>query len=64
MEYDIILSAISQLGFPVAVCLGCFWFINKMQDNHREDLKNMTDAVNNNTLVMQKLLDNMEASNK
>lgn len=62
MEYEVLISFVQQLGFPIAVCIGCFWYINKLNDNHKEEIKAMSDAVNNNTIVMQKLVDKMEAT--
>lgn len=56
---EILSPFISQVGFPIVVCVGCFWYINKLNDNHAAEMKQMSEAVNNNTLVMQKLLDKM-----
>lgn len=64
MDYTGLATMIQQVGFPIAVCIGCFWYINKTQDAHREEMKSMSDAVNNNTLVMQKLVDKLEADSK
>ena len=37
-----------------------FWYINKRDDIHKEEINKLSEAVNNNTLVMQKLLDRLE----
>lgn len=42
MDINIIVSAISQIGFPIAAFLLLFWLV-------KEDLKQLTEAVNNNT---------------
>lgn len=60
MEVDTVLSIITQIGFPIAVCLIAFWYINKMQTEHKEEMIKMSDAINNNTLVMQKLIDKLD----
>lgn len=52
-----ITQIITQIGFPVAVCLICFWYINKIQEDHKAEMEKMSEAINNNTLVMQKLID-------
>lgn len=50
-------SIITQIGFPIAVCLICFWYIKKIQEDHKAEIDKMSEAINNNTLVMQRLLD-------
>lgn len=50
-------SIITQIGFPIAVCLICFWYIKKIQEDHKAEMDKMSEAINNNTLVMQRLLD-------
>ena len=50
-------SIITQIGFPIAVCLICFQYIKKIQEDHKAEMDKMSEAINNNTLVMQRLLD-------
>ena len=57
MDVNSIVQIISQIGFPIAVCLICFWYIKKMQDDHKEEMNKMSEAIHNNTMVMQKLVD-------
>lgn len=54
-----IVSIITQLGFPVAMCLLLFWYITKKDEAHKEEIDKMSEAVNNNTIVMQKLIDKL-----
>lgn len=54
-----VVQGVAQLGFPVAVCLICFWYINKMQESHRDEINKLSEALANNTLVMQKLVDRL-----
>ena len=60
MELSVITDLISGVGFPIAVCLICFWYINKMQEQHKAETDKLAEALNNNTLVMQKLINNLE----
>lgn len=60
MDFGSITQAISSLGFPIAVCLICFWYINKRDEQHKAEIDKLSEAVNNNTLVMQKLADRLE----
>jgi hypothetical protein len=59
---------VSTLGFPIAMCIGACFFIKYLFDSftkqqeelrkeHREEVAKMTEALNNNTLVLQKLID-------
>lgn len=75
MSWDAIMQLIGSGLFPIAACLGMAWFFNKVNDNyrqdikelqatHREETKSLTEAVNNNTLVIQRLLDKMEDDSK
>lgn len=59
MDVTAIVQVISSLGFPIAVCLICFWYINKLEERHTDEVQKLTDALNNNTLMMQKLCDRM-----
>ena len=59
MDVQTITTIISTVGFPIAVCLVCFWYINKQNERHKEETDKLTEALNNNTLVMQKLVDKL-----
>lgn len=61
MDVQTVTTIISTVGFPIAVCLVCFWYINKMQEQHKAETDKLAEALNNNTLVMQKLIDNLES---
>lgn len=48
-----VVSIVSQVGFPIAACVALYVMITKtMQKN--------TDAINNNTNIMTKLVDKLE----
>lgn len=64
MDMATISQLISTIGFPIAVCLICFWYINKMQEQHRSEIGELTKALNNNTQVMQHLADMISGSNR
>lgn len=60
MDVNAITQLISNIGFPVAVCLICFWYINKQSEEHKAEIDELTKALNNNTLVMQRLADSLK----
>lgn len=59
MDVQAITNIITTVGFPIAVCLLCFWYINKMQEQHKAETDKLAEALNNNTLVMQQLVDKL-----
>lgn len=71
MDIQTIATLIGTLGFPIVACCGMAYFFAKVNDNYRSDIKEiqathkeeisgMTEAINNNTLVIQKLVDKMD----
>lgn len=60
MDMQNVATLIGSLGFPIVACIMLFWYINKRDDIHKEEINKLSEAVNNNTLVMQKLLDRLE----
>ena len=59
MDMQGITTLIGTLGFPIAVCLVCFWWINKRETQHKEEIDKLAEAVKNNTVVMHKLVDRL-----
>lgn len=59
MDFNTVTQFIGTLGFPIAVCLICFWYINKREEQHKEELTQLSAAITNNTIVMQKLVDSL-----
>ena len=55
-----ILNAICQVGFPIVVAGAMFWKMNKQDGDHKEEMQKVTEAINNNTLALQKLIDKIE----
>lgn len=60
---DNILQAISTVGFPIALTLILLWYIYDSSNKHKEEIDKMSEALNNNTLALTKLLDRMERDN-
>ena len=52
-----IVSAIRDLGFPIAVALGLWVQNNNMIKQHAEEMKAITGAINNNTFALTELKD-------
>lgn len=60
MDLTNIVSIISSVGFPIAAALGLFWYMTKQDENHKEEVKELRQAIENNTLVITRLVDKME----
>lgn len=52
-----VIKLIQTLGFPIAVAIALFWQNTKMQDQHKEEMSKITEALNNNTLALTELKD-------
>lgn len=59
LDINTVTQFVSTLGFPIAVCLICFWYINKREEQHKDEVTELAKAINNNTIVMQKLVDRL-----
>nr|DAR62124.1 MAG TPA: YvrJ protein family protein [Caudoviricetes sp.] len=61
-----ILQAITTVGFPIVMCLCLAWYCMKLDESHKAETDKFTIALNENTLILQKLCDilNVERSDK
>ena len=59
MDASSIVTVISQVGFPIAMCLVMAWYVKYTNDQHKEEIDKITEALNNNTLAVQKLCERM-----
>ena len=68
---DVFIQVVSTLGFPIACCIACGWYvkyitdknreqIDKIMEQHQSEMKEVTQALNNNTLASTKLTDYMK----
>lgn len=64
MDFNVIISAIGSLGFPIVMAIVMVWMFIKFTDNYRADVKSMVDAVNNNTMAIQRLIDKIDKEDK
>ena len=59
VDMDAIVSLFSNLAVPVACLIATFYLWNKEREDHKAEQKELTEAISNNTLVMQKLVDKL-----
>lgn len=53
---QMVITAISTVGFPIVMCCALFWKMDKQDKEHKEEMNKSTEAINNNTVVLQKLM--------
>lgn len=63
MDANTIVQLIGSLGFPIVCCIALFWRMIKSDENHKTEIDKLTDALNNNTLVLQQLSDLLRGKN-
>lgn len=67
-----IVSVISAVGFPIVAAIGCGYFVKwqyeqnlkqqeEMRKEHKEEVAKMTEAINNNNTLLQRLLDKFDS---
>ena len=67
-----IVSVISAVGFPIVAAIGCGYFVKwqyeqnlkqqeEMRKEHKEEVAKMTEAINNNNTLLQRILDKFDS---
>ena len=64
MDFATIVSAVSAVGFPIVFCLILYKTMLDQNRQHKEESDKLTEAIHNNTLVIQKLVDKLDADGK
>lgn len=54
-ELNIVIQAISTVGFPIVMCGIMFWFLNKEQENHKAEMVELKDVISENNQVLAAL---------
>lgn len=68
---DDVVNVVSTLGFPIAMCIGACFFImylfdtsnkqmEEMRKEHKEEVANMSRAIENNTIALTKLYEKLD----
>lgn len=57
MDYSAISDIVSNFGFPIAVAVAMFWYVNKQDERHREEMGEMRKTLEENTSVLSGLKD-------
>jgi hypothetical protein len=60
MDANAIIQIVGSLGFPVVMCGALFWRQVKSDEQHKEEMNKLSEALNNNTQAIIKLSDNLD----
>lgn len=52
---DELLQAISMVGFPIVAYGGMFWYIVRLNENHKEEISILREALDQNTKALIEL---------
>ena len=70
MDLTGVIDSIGSYGFPIVCCIAMAWYvkymsdknseqIDKLNDQHKKEMSEVTTALNNNTLALQRLCDKL-----
>lgn len=60
MDVSAIVQVVGSLGFPIAACISVFWYLMKESENHKAEVNKLSEALQNNTIALTKLCDELE----
>lgn len=55
MDVDTIVALISNVGFPVVVCVALFFYMEKQNERHQNETDKLNETVQSNTKVLTEL---------
>lgn len=66
-----VMTAINTLGVPTVVAIASMWYVkyredkndarlDKLNEAHKKEMSGITEALNNNTLALQRICDTFE----
>lgn len=64
MDVGAIIQIVGSLGFPIAACIAVFWYLMKESENHKEEVNKLSEALQNNTIALTKLCDELEKGDR
>lgn len=55
MDIDSVSQLVSNVGFPVAVCIALFFYMEKQNERHQQETDKLNETVQSNTKVLTEL---------
>lgn len=63
MDMNLILQAISTVGFPICACGALFWLVNKLESEHKQEVNSLREIIERNTEALIELKDIVRRDN-
>ena len=63
MDANVILQAISTIGFPSVMCLLMYRQMNKQTQSHEDEISKLTSVINDNTVATKQLVSLLSNNN-
>lgn len=60
MDVNLLIQLVGSLGFPIVACGALFWRMVKSDEQHKEEMNKMSEALNNNTSALVKLTERLD----
>lgn len=60
MDANAIIQLVGSLGFPIVMCAALFWRMVKSDEQHNAEMDKLSEALNNNTIALTKLSNNLD----
>lgn len=60
MDVNAITTIISTVGFPIAMSIYMLYTLQKMNENHKTEIDNLRQAIENNTVAIVKLVEKLD----
>lgn len=60
MDFNLLIQIIGSLGFPIVACGALFWHMIKSDEQHKEEMNKISEALNNNTSALVKLTERLD----
>lgn len=75
MDVQVVIQAITTVGFPIVCCGAMAWYVKyitdknreevtKLNEQHKSEMAEVTQAINNNTIALTKLCDFINGSER
>lgn len=55
MDIDSVAQLVSNVGFPAAVCIALFFYMEKQNERHQQETDKLNETVQSNTKVLTEL---------
>ena len=63
-NFNMVVSAISAVGFPIVVACIMIWYLNEERKSHAEEIDKLRETLAENTIAITKLKDFLEMTRK